>query len=212
MLGFRAGLNMDLGGGSRFEASGALRLDKMEDLLTQSTTSGTSTFGMAATEIQIIARLRLKISNRVAFVPYGAFLTVSADPKEDQTPVGVTTTTLSVKNSITVIAIGAGAEYKVSNFYLAGGVSFNSNASKQEASAPPAPGTTTNTITVTGFPVFNLGTEWWFVDWLAGESRVLSVIPKHDTKSESTLPGCTNHGVERVRWQQRERPYRRLCG
>jgi len=189
VFGVRGGLNMDLGGGSRFEASAALRLDKMTDLATTSATSGSSEFGLAATELQVVARLRLKVSNRVAFVPYGSFLSISGDPKEDQVPTGVTATTLSMTNTVTVLAVGAGAEYKVSNFLLAGGVSFNSNTTKSEQSAPsPAP-TFTHTVTVTGFPVMNLGMEWWFVDWLAGRVGYYRSFQSTDTKDESSAPG-----------------------
>jgi hypothetical protein len=191
-LGFRAGIDIDMGGGSRFEASGALRLDKMTDMATAGGATGTSEFGLAATEIALNARLRLKISNRVAFVPYGAFQTISGEPKEDKVPTGVTATTLSVKNTITGIAIGAGGEYKVSNFLLAGGVSFVSNSQKTESNPGGAgAGTTKVTATTTGFPVFNLGTEWWFVDWLAGRVGYYRAFASTDNKTEPPAPGFT---------------------
>ncbi len=191
-LGFRAGVNIDMGGGSRFEASGALRLDKMTDMANAGGTLGTSEFGLATTEILLNARLRLKVSNRFAFIPYGTFETISGDPKEDKTFTGVTGTTVSVKNSITGIAVGAGGEYKVANFLLAGGVSFVSNSQKQEVNPGiPGVGTTTTTATTSSFPVFNLGTEWWFVDWLAGRIGYYRAFATTDNKNEPPAPAPT---------------------
>jgi len=191
VLGFRAGVIVDLSGGSALEGSAALRLDKAKDKLTDPT-AGTSEFSASGTEIQATARLKLKMSNRVNFVPYAGFQTLSGEPKEDGVPTGRTATTASLKLTNTNMIFGAGAEYRTSTFYLAGGLSFASLKAKAEAN-PGTPGVagTTNTTTYTNFPLFNLGTEWQFTDWLAGRLGYYRTFQNTNTKSEPPTPAAT---------------------
>ncbi|MEO8168796.1 MAG: hypothetical protein ABI623_11145, partial [bacterium] len=178
MFGFRGGGLLDLGGGNALGFSASLRLDKATDKMTQTPAPTTATDGeysASGTELNVSARLKLKMSNRLNFVPYATFASVSGEPKEDSKPTTATAATIrSAKLTGTGIAIGAGGEYKTSDFFLAGGVSFTSLKIKVEANQA-AVGTvpassTTSELSYTAIPVINLGGEWWFLDWLAGRA------------------------------------------
>ena len=193
MFGFRGGGILDLGGGSALGFSAALRLDKANDKMARTgLTTPDGDYSASGTELQVEARLKLKMSNRLNFVPYGTFATVSGEPKEDTKPTAATTaTSKSTKLTGTGIALGAGGEYKTSDFFLAGGISFTSIKIKIEANqaavgATPASSTTAE-FSYTAIPVFNLGGEWWFLDWLAGRAgyyRALGSV-KGTSKSAS---------------------------
>jgi hypothetical protein len=188
MLGFRAGTVVDLGSGSSFDLSAALRLDKATDEMSTNTVKF-GNYSASATEIQFQARGKFKMSNRFNFVPYGVLGLVSAEPKEDEVPTGGTAQTGSLKVSALAFAVGVGGEYRTPSFYLAGGLSFQSAKLKQEFSAPGS--SNTSTMTATGIPVFNLGMEWWLTDWLAGRAGYYRASATISQKAESTPNGAT---------------------
>ncbi len=184
VMGFRGGINMDLGSGNSFDASAAFRLDKATDDVKPST-GGTSEYSATGTEIQITARLKCKVSNKFSFVPYAAFSSVSAEPKEDAIPTGGTPVAFSEKLTGTAIAAGVGGEFRTPTFYLAGGLSFQTASLKLETTPTGAPGSTAK-LTYTALPVFNIGGEWWFTDWLAGRSGYYRALAS--AKSETSSP------------------------
>ena len=191
VLGFRFGMDLDMGGGSAFDATGALRLDKATDNIRASNAGNAANNGEyseSATEIQINARLKLKMSNKVNFVPYAGFLTASGEPKQDAPPTGGTATTLSAKASALALAVGAGGEFHTTKFYLAGGLSYFMSRTKTEVTPTAAVGTTTSSTTVSAFPTFNLGGEWWFTDWLAGRLGYYRAFANTNTKTEFPSP------------------------
>ncbi|MBI3765900.1 MAG: hypothetical protein HY277_05290 [Ignavibacteriales bacterium] len=184
--GFRAGVNVPFGSGNSFDASASLRLDKANDKKSTSpiVAANTGDFSASGTEFQVNARAKFNVSSKFNFIPYGTLVTVSAEPKEDVPPSGLTATTVSEKASVLAYAVGAGGEYKTSTFYFAGGVSWQSARIKAESTAPPTP-TATTTATYTALPVFNLGGEWWFTDWLAGRAGYYRSIGNFNLKTES---------------------------
>jgi hypothetical protein len=194
VFGFRAGVILDLTNGSALEASAALRLDNAKDKITDPV-AGSSEFNASGTEIQAAARLKLKMSNRVNFVPYAGIQSLSGEPKEDGVPTGRTATQATLKLSNFSLAVGAGAEYRTATFYLAGGLSFASLRTKAEATPPPPTGTTTSTVTSTNFPLFNLGAEWWFTDWLAGRLGYYRAFQNTNTKVEPPTGGTTTENA-----------------
>lgn len=190
MFGFRVGGVFDLGSGSSFDVSAALRLDKATDNLTSSTGSG-GEYSATATEIQVQARGKFKMSNKVSFVPYAMFATASTEPKEDAVPLapppGIPAQTKSNKLSALAYAIGIGAEYKTPAYYFAGGISYQSARLKAEIGNYPGSGQNqTYTATLVGLPVFNLGGEWWFTDWLAGRAGYYRSIANSKFKTEAS--------------------------
>jgi hypothetical protein len=197
LLGFRAGIAMDLGGGMGFDADAAIRMDKATDNMGVTLAGGAKAdrgnYSASATEIQVDARFHMKMSNKVNFVPYASFFTLSGEPKQDAPATGATAITGSVKVNVTMLAIGAGMEYKVNNFYFAGGVSFKTAKLKQEQnSGAPANSTATSTATMTSLPTFNLGVEWTMLDWLIGRMGYYRAFQSINSKTENSAPGASS--------------------
>jgi hypothetical protein len=188
VIGFRAGMNMDLGSGSEWGASAALRLDKATDKITNNPAIPTAggEYSAKGTEIQVQTRAKLKVSNKFSFVPYALFASISAEPKQDAPVSGGTATTRSEKVTATAIAAGAGGEFKTSDFFLAGGLSFQYAKAKIEQSVPGT--SSTGTLTYTAVPVVNLGAEWWFTNWLAGRGGYYRALASTNVKGETTSP------------------------
>ena len=179
VFGVRGGVNFDLGGGSSFDGSAALRLDKATDLI-KSTTAGTAAnlgeYSASGTEIQVEIRLRLKMSNKVNFSPFGTFALLSAEPKEDAPPTGLQPLTRTIDVSALAYAIGVGGEYRTPSVYLAGGLSYQFARTKAEVADTGVIGTTTATASFTSLPLINLGGEYWFTDWLAGRAGYFRAV------------------------------------
>lgn len=188
VFGFRGGILYDLGGGSSIDLSAGIRLDKATDNIKSNAGSG-GEYSASGTEIQFAVRAALKVNNKVSFVPYGVVATASAEPKEDAPPAGTTAQRLSEKLSLLAYAVGAGAEYRLPNFYLAGGLSLQAARAKEEASTAGTTGSATLTYTYTALPVFNIGAEWWWTDWLAGRGGYYRALGSVSSKSET--PGGT---------------------
>lgn len=183
LMGFRAGVNYDLGSGNSFDASAALRLDKATDDRKSNTGTG-GEYSASGTEILVNARAKFKVSNKFNFVPYVSFNNLSAEPKEDAFATGTTAIGFSEKVSAMAIAAGVGGEFKTSTFYLAGGVSMQYGKAKLEVS-PTGGTTTTNEVKYTALPVFNVGGEWWFVDWLAGRAGYYRALASVKNSTEN---------------------------
>lgn len=170
-LGLRAGLRMDMGGGSAFDAAAGVRMDKVTDKYSVGGTgngTGESEYGASATEIEALARLSLKMSKRFTLVPYGVMRLYSTTPEEAARLVGQAETKYSYEASWFSMAVGLGGEVRVKDFYLAGGLSYAMMKQKTETNpnSTPTSKTTTSTQTITAFPVFNLGVEYPVLDWL----------------------------------------------
>ncbi|HTO95320.1 MAG TPA: hypothetical protein VMM80_13095, partial [Bacteroidota bacterium] len=196
VFGFRAGALVDLGGGNAVDLSGAVRLDKATDNVDGTNAAGAradlGNYSASTTEIQVEGRLKLKMSNKVNFVPYAAFGTVSGEPKQDAPQTGVPSFTGSTKLSATLITVGGGMEYRITNFYFAGGLSYKMSKLKSEVPPPlPATGTTTSTASATEFPVINLGMEWTLLDWLTGRLGYYRTFMSIGQKTERPAGGST---------------------
>jgi hypothetical protein len=198
VLGFRAGIAMDLGGGTGFDADAGLRLDNVTEYMKAKNAAGTATdmgeFSASMTEIQVDGRFHMKMSNRVNFVPYANFVSMSGSPKRDAKPLNTTPNASlnDYKMTRMLLAVGAGIEYKISNFYLAGGVSFKTASQKLEASTPAPTVTATSTTTSTSFPQFNLGMEFVFTEWLTGRMGYYRAFHSDDVKNELSATGTSS--------------------
>lgn len=188
-LGIRAGVRMDLGGGSMFEGAVAARLNSAKDKFTVGGTgngTGTSEYSASTTELEANVRLAMKMSKRFTLVPYAAFRTYSVEPKEDGLLTGQVATKYSYKNSVLSLSVGLGGEVKVKDFFLAGGVSFATRSDKTETNpnAAPTDKTTTETFSITAFPVFNLGVEYPVLTWLTLRGGYYRALASLSDKTE----------------------------
>lgn len=194
VFGFRAGGIIDLGGGNAVDFGIAYRVDKATDKISQTpvpTSPIDGEYSVSGNELQVQGRGRFKLSNKVNLVPYAAFATLSGEPKEDAKPTTSTTaTTRALKASLTSFAFGLGTEYKTPDIFLATGLSFFSASGKieysQAASGTLPALTATGTVSNTAIPVFNIGGEWWFLDWLAGRAGYYRAFGNYKLKVEST--------------------------
>jgi hypothetical protein len=90
------------------------------------------------------------------------------------------------------MSVGLGGEVKVKEMFLAGGVSFALMSQKTETNpnATPTSKTTTSTLSITAFPVFNLVLEYPVLNWLTlrgGYYRALaSVTNKTEVQDGAT--------------------------
>lgn len=191
MWGFRAGINNDLGGGSSFDASAALRLDKATDKLVSTPTAPGSggEYSASGTELQFNARGKFHMNAKWDFVPYGTFINVSAEPKEDAPPTGATAVNGSAKYSVNAYALGVGGQYHSGGLYLAGGMSWQTAQFKLETSTTTPTSSSTTTLKYSAIPVVNVGGEWWFLDWLGGRMGYYRSIGKVSIKNESSNAG-----------------------
>jgi len=186
MFGFRAGLVYDLGGGSSLDAAAAIRLDKANDIQ-KSNAGSNGEYSASGTEFLFAVRGALKMSNKFSIVPYGTIAMMSAEPKEDTPPAGITAAQpFAEKFSVTAFGIGVGGEYKTRQGYMAGGLSLQSVKGKLEATTTAAgqSQTTTSTYTYSAIPVFNLGGEYMMMDWLAFRVGYYRSLGSVNTKIE----------------------------
>lgn len=180
--GIRGGFVCELATGSTLEASAALRLDRTTD--DRTTSAGTDgKYSTSGTEFQLDARAKLNMSAKFNLVPYGSLTMVSAEPKEEARPLGITTATdRSLRINYNAYALGIGGEYRTQTLYMAGGVSWRSQRNKLETTIAGA--TETATATATAIPVINVGAEWWYTDWLAGRIGYYRASENLNTKEE----------------------------
>jgi len=187
VYGLRAGTLFDLGNGNMLDAAAALRMDKGDVKNTTSpvVTNTNYEYESSGTEFQVDARLKYKVTNKFYFVPFGFLGLASAEPKEDTPPNGQTAATGTDKFTQTAYAIGVGGEVHAQKLFLAGGLSFQSLAQKEEVTSGGANSTTTTyTATYNALPVVNLGAEWSFTDWMVGRLGYFRYIGKIDYKRE----------------------------
>jgi hypothetical protein len=204
-IGFRGGLKMDLGGGSAFEASAALRLDNATDKLTipriftnSDSLSGTAEYSASATELEAMARLAMKMSKRFTLVPYAALRVYSVKPEEAGRLAKQPKTKPTIENSALSMSVGVGGEVKVKDFYLAGGMSFAIMRLKSETNTHVTDTTHSNTSTqtITAFPVFNLGVEYPVLDWLTLRGGYYRAFARVSSKTETPAGATSEQGFD----------------
>ncbi len=187
LFGLRGGVFFDLGGGSSVNGAVAFRTLSASDkvkILGSTNGTGESNYSAGATEFEVSAAARLKMSSKFSVIPYGAFTTVSIDPKEDNVVKGDSTTKRANTISTTAFVIGVGGEIRTPSFLLAGGVSLSSASSTTEPKDAAGKALTKTTNSLWAFQVFNLGMEWWFTDWLAGRAGYFRSFSSTGTKTE----------------------------
>jgi len=193
MFGVRGGILMNLGGGNILDAAAHFRLDKASDNITGTNVAGAESnngeYSASATELGAWARLKLRASKTVNFVPFGAFASVSGEPTQDAPPTGGTEYQGSVSFSAQSFALGIGGEYTSNTIYLAGGVSWQSSKQTTETTPPPPTGTTTSSTTVSSIPVFHFGGEWWFLDWLGARAGYYRAFATTTNRNEPPAGG-----------------------
>jgi hypothetical protein len=179
VFGVAAGIYHDLGSGNAVEGSVGFSSTSAEDKLGQTTTPVTGEAN--GSEFAINARARLRVNNKVNFIPTVGFASASGDGNNG----GTTPTTVDVSG--TNLLVGIGGDLHVGDFYLAGGLSYFMS-DLETTTTPPSPGmpTTTNSTT-TGVPVIQVGGEWAFNDWLVGRAGYIRGFYTFGSKTTSGM-------------------------
>ena len=151
---------------------------------------------LSQTIFLVNARAFINLSERLAIVPILKLETVSGSVELNGTSGDL--------QSTSDIMVGAGTNYRVHRFLLAGGVYFNYN----KVTVPQVPGVSPQLIqSRIDFPVWNLGAEWRATRWLiarigyqAGTSSndyELSASPssKNESIYTSYVPGAVTLGL-----------------
>ena len=187
MIGIRAGAIIDLNDKLSFDVAGQLRLDNATDKITRTPeVAGTGgEYKSSGTEMVFSARACYKMNNKFNFVPYAMIGFSNAEPKEEKPPTGATAAIASLKYSTLLYAFGIGGEYRTQSFYLAGGISYQHYSSESDRKEVGVDADTLKeTISYTGFPVVNLGGEWWFTEWMVGRIGYFRSIGSRMVKDE----------------------------
>ncbi|MDH4069847.1 MAG: hypothetical protein OEV30_05435 [Ignavibacteria bacterium] len=180
VIGATAGIHVNLGSGNAIEGSVSFASSTADDKAGQGTTALNAT--ASGTEIGATVRAKLKVNNKVNFIPTAAFISASGDGSNG----AATPTTADVTG--TALGIGAGLDLTVGDFYMAGGVSYGMVS--QETTNSTGGTSTTTKNTNTGFPIIQVGGEWAFVDWLTGRAGYIRSFTTFTT--ENTAGGVTS--------------------
>jgi hypothetical protein len=171
-LGFNVGILTDLSRYFKLDASGTIILPSASFTpATGNETKASQTF------IGVNGRGFLRVKPDLSVVPIISFLTVSGTVDS-----GGTTTGSADFPSMTSFAFGAGLNYQIGDFLLAGGVQFAST-SYTISSTSSSPELSNS---ATFFPVWNLGVEWQLLEWLYGRLGYIAVTGSSTTQTAAT--------------------------
>lgn len=132
------------------------------------------------TIIDLNARMFINFSPKVALVPIFGLLSSSGTAQIGDFD-GVTTTDLT---SYTVIQFGAGFVYTYEDFLFSGGLLFENVSS----SDPEIPGVSPNLeSSAFSFPVWNLGAEWYLIEWFVARVGYSVRTIQVSTESQASL-------------------------
>lgn len=185
VFGVRAGFLLELSNANHVSGHVAFRSTSATDKIT-----GLGEYSASGTELEFAARARLRMSNRVNLVPYGMYAMYSGEPEED-TPPTAGRPAGKTEVSASALAIGVGFEWKNSDIYIAGGVSYQMASIEGEVTdtvGTNLPGTKIN-LSNTGLPVINLGAEWWFLDWLSARAGYFRSMGSTSVELTVPVPG-----------------------
>jgi hypothetical protein len=113
------------------------------------------------TIILVNGRAFIDISSKLSFVPTLLFLTASGSVDNGL----VDPSTSSDLQSYSAIVVGAGTNYSVGDFLLAGGVALSTFSVTTPGIEDVTPELTDSRFI---FPIWNLGVEWNLTDWFIG--------------------------------------------
>ena len=171
-LGFNIGILSDISRYFKLDASGTIILPSASFTpATGNETKASQTF------IGVNGRGFLRVKPNLSVVPILTFLTVSGTVDS-----GGTTTGSADFPSMTSFAFGAGLNYQIGDFLLAGGVQFASTSyTISSTSASPE---ISNSATV--FPIWNLGVEWQLLEWLYGRLGYIAFTGSTTTQTAAS--------------------------
>jgi len=169
------------------QLSGSLLLDVSLSLLFPGTTSEQPNQGDASaseTVISFNARTFIRMSEKFKLVPVLQFVTTSAS---GDVPSGTESESVDLP-STSVFILGVGFRYQTGDFLFAGGPAYASFSTTTPAVENASPEFSTG---ITGFPIWNLGGEWEFADWIVGRMGYMAITGKTSNESPSSSTEVT---------------------
>lgn len=136
---------------------------------------------LSQTVISVSGRAFIPLSSKFQLVPLATFTTASGTIEN-----GTTSTDLP---SATQIGVGLGMNYNIENILLTGGVSF-ANVSITRSSTQTVPEVSNSYM---AFPVWNLGAEWNFTEWLTGRLGYVATQGSATTQTPVTTTTVGEH-------------------
>ncbi|GEM_PF-1204430 len=198
ILGFRVGVLYDLGEGSMFDVAGMVRITNATDKLSSSpaTDSTTGEYTLQAMEYRLNARAKFKISEKFDIVPFGMWFLATAEPEEETKPFNDSIPPFTSSLREDAFVLGLGGDYRAQGLLIAGGLSWFYGKVKYEYHNSfwnhyadydeyiQSSGSVTECSY--SLPVFNLGMEWWFTEWLAGRMGYYRTLASNQSKMDYT--------------------------
>ena len=173
-LGFNAGILARLAPGFRVDAGVSLILPSAswDPIAPDGTLEGSQTI------ILVNGRLFIDVSSKFTFIPHVLFLTASGSVDNGL----VDPSTSTDLSSVTAFIIGAGTNYTVGDFLLAGGVALASTSITAPAVEDVSPELSDSRFI---FPVWNLGVEWNLTDWFVGRFGYIAATGSNTVEQDA---------------------------
>jgi hypothetical protein len=124
-----------------------------------------------------------RLNSNLDFVPLIAFSTASGTIDS-----GGTSTASADMTSFTWFAFGAGLNYQIGDFLLAGGVIYSTASLTFPAISGVSPELSAS---ATSFPVWNLGVEWNMIDWFVGRLGYVAFSGNNTIEFPNTATSTT---------------------
>ena len=141
------------------------------------------------TIISLNARTFIRMSQKFKLVPVLQFVTTSAS---GEVPSGTASENVDLPSN-SVFILGVGFMYSTGDFLFAGGPAYASLSRTRPAVENSSPELSSGT---TGFPIWNLGGEWKFADWIVGRMGYMAITGSRS--NENTAPGSNTDVDETI--------------
>jgi len=181
VIGATAGIYLNLGSGSAVEGSLSFASSSAEDNGGQIMPTPVNA-DASLTEIFAHVRAKLRVNNKVNFIPTAGFASASGDANNAGMKIADV--------SGTALGIGAGLDLTVGDFYMAGGVSYGMTST--ETTTPSTAGDNVSKSTTTGFPIIQVGGEWAFTNWLTGRAGYVRSFTTFKSENTPPAPGMAS--------------------
>jgi len=135
------------------------------------------------TIILVNGRAFWRLNSNLEFVPLVGFATASGTIDS-----GGTSTASVDMASLTWFAVGAGLNYQIGDFLLAGGMIFSSASLTFPAISNVSPELSASATT---FPIWNIGVEWNMIDWFVGRLGYVAFSGNNTIEFPSTATSKT---------------------
>lgn len=155
-----------------------------------STAAGANEISVSETILGVTARVFYDASKKVTLIPAVAFISGTGSVTNDN---AVAPNPNSVDlPSFTAFSLGLGMQYNAGDLMLVGGPALVTTSVTNPAS-PNAGGVPETSVSQTSFPVWNIGAEWDFTDWLTGRLGYTATTTKQT--SEAAVPVAGGYAI-----------------